>query len=524
MVEKSTALCADRYHAVMGNFSLGVDPLGMGETLGDMPATFYVTERKIPYAPALGYERMVDLLNRSRADEPRARFLAEDRADLKLIAERLKHSRFPGEVFAVPEGTIVFAGEPIAEVSGPFAMIQMFEVVFEYTYDLPMTLAYLAMQMKEIVGDEIFVSDFSLRRSGDLDRAVEVSKYLYIGGCDDTSNLEAAFLYGIVSVGTMAHYLVQAFMSLVSGAIKMGHKIPESWYDESGNLKHGQRICFEYWLDAHPHGTVCLVDTLSLKLGMIHVIEAALSSRKRRKALRAVRIDSGDLIKGSIFARRMLDANGLNEVKILLTGDLDHRRVESIALGLRDYYKGNIEIENRHVFEGDSPRVLQKALKNMGIMGIAGGTKFTAEIERTAGVIFKLIEFWGQPTLKLSGTPGKETLPGKLQIWRCEDRKGKYMFDVLSLANEAAPEGRGICNATPLIQPFWRHGMYPELRTPNELKRWVAEQKKRFVVPLEEYGKTKVQLSPALSQLKSELQKDYLKAPHTKVKLVKWPR
>jgi len=95
---------------------------------------------------------------------------------------------------------------------------------------------------------------------------------------------------------------------------------------------------------------------------------------------------------------------------------------------------------------------------------------------------------------------------------------------MLSLADEAPPKGRGINKATPLIQPFWRHGMYPELRTPNELKCWVAEQKKRFVVSLEEYGKTKVQLSPALSRLKTELQKDYLKAPRTRVKVVKWPR
>lgn len=524
MAEKSTALCADRYHAVMGNFLLGVDPLGLGEVLGDLPATFYVTERKIPYAPALGYERMVDLLNRSRADEPRARFLIEDRADLKLIAERLKHSRFPGEVFAVPEGTIVFAGEPIAEVCGPFAMTQMFEVVFEYTYDLPMTLAYLAMQMKEMVGDEVYVSDFSLRRSGDLDRAVEASKYLYIGGCDDTSNLEAAFLYGIVSVGTMAHYLVQAFMGLVAGALIGGNKIPESWYDENNNLKHGERICFEYWLDAHPHGTVCLVDTLSLKLGMIHVIEAALSSRLRKEALKAVRIDSGDLVKGCVFARRMLDANGLNDVKILLTGDLDFRKVEAVARGLQNYRVENLKTQRRQTLEANPLGPSQNSLLEFGIVGVAAGTKFTAEIERTAGAIFKLIDFWGQPTLKMSGTPGKETLPGKLQLWRCEDRKGYYLTDVISLASEAPPEMPGTDKAIALLQPFWRHGMYPELKTPIELKGWVAEQRKRFVVPLEEYGKTKVKLSPALSRLKDELQRDYLKAPKTRVKLVQWPR
>jgi nicotinate phosphoribosyltransferase len=508
----------------MGNFLLGVDPLGLGEVLGDLPATFYVTERKIPYAPALGYERMVDLLNRSRADEPRARFLIEDRAELKLVAERLKHTRFPGKVYAVPEGTIVFAGEPIAEVCGPFAMTQMFEVVFEYTYDFPMTVAYQAMKMKEIAGNEIFVSDFSLRRSGDLDRAVEASKYLYIGGCDDTSNLEAAFLYGIVSVGTMAHYLVQAFMALVSGAIKKNHKIPKSWYDENGNLKHGQRLCFEYWLDAHPHGTVCLVDTLSLKLGMIHVIEAALSSPQRRKALKAVRIDSGDLIRGSIFARRMLDANGLREVKVILTGDLDYKRVEEVARGVRDCGLGNIEIEKRQAFQGSDLEILRESLQSIGVVGVAAGTKFTAEVERTAGVIFKMIDFWEEPTLKLSGTPGKETLPGKLQLWRCEDRKGRYILDVISGVDEPPPAGGDIHSSTPLIQAFWSQGMYPDLKTPHELKELVNEQIKRFAVPLDEYAKTRIQLSPVLSRLKNKLQREYLNTPPTMVKVVKWPR
>jgi len=123
----------------------------------------------------------------------------------------------------------------------------------------------------------------------------------------------------------------------------------------------------------------------------------------------------------------------------------------------------------------------------------------------------------------MSGTPGKETLPGKLQLWRFEDRKGNYLTDVISLASEAPPEMPGTDKAIPLIQPFWRHGMYPELKTPLELKGWVAEQRKRFVVPLDEYGKTKVKLSPALSELKDELQRDYLKAPKTRVKVVKWP-
>jgi|GEM_PF-316845 len=520
MREKSTALNADRYHAVMGNALLGMYPLMADKAMGDFPATFYVTQRKLPYTLAVGHDRLVSFLNRSRADEPRARFLAEDRAGLGLIAERLKRSRFPGKVSAVPEGTVIFSGQPIALVSGPFAMTQMFEVPFEHAFDRPMTLAYLAMMLKRIVGQDIWASDFSLRRAGDPDASVEDSKYLYIGGLDDTSNLEAAFLYGIPSVGTMAHYLVQAFMALVSFVDKEGYIIPDFWYDEEGRLKHGQRLCFECWLDAHPKGTTCLVDTIDLKLGMIHVIEAALSSTERRRALKAVRLDSGDLVRGAIFIRRMLDANALYDVKIVLTGDLNDKKIAEIAQKLNGYY---VEIKDRREYENNDLEILQSALKHFGIMGVAGGTKMVAEIDRVAGVIFKMIEFWEEPTLKLSGTPGKETLPGSLQLWRCEDRQGRYISDITACATEPPPQGGEIHKAIPLIQPFWEQGMYPELKTPKELKDWGIEQRKLFIVPLEEYAETRVRLSEELIRLKKELQAEYLQSPPTNVRLVEWP-
>jgi nicotinate phosphoribosyltransferase len=495
----------------MGNFSLGIDPLGVGKPFGDIEATFYVTQRKIPYAPCLGHERLVDLLNRSRVDVPRARFLEEDRANLKLVAERLKYSKFPGRVLAVPEGTIVFAQEPLALVSGPFAMTQFFEVAFEHAFDLPMTTTYQAMKMREVVGKDIFVSDFSLRRSGDFDRSVEVSKYLYIGGCDDTSNLEAAFLYGIVSMGTQAHYLIQAFMALVSKAVKEGREIPKSWRDEKGNLKHPERICFESWLDAHPNGTTCLVDTLSLESGVKHAIEAALSSPARKAALKAIRIDSGDLVQGTILARKMLHAAEL-DTKIVLTGDLDAEKVEDISKKLKEL--GDLDAYPR---ANDSGNGLSMA----GVMGVAGGTRFTAEIDRIAGVIFKMVDFGDEPTLKCSGTPSKETLPGKLQLWRCEDENGKYVCDVITRLGEQPSDSVlfgtdeainiELAKKTPLLQPFWEQGRFPELKTVHELKEFVEEQKKRFITPLGRYGRERVVLSPALSKLKEQLQKEYLK-------------
>ncbi|MBI2625158.1 MAG: hypothetical protein HYW70_02400 [Candidatus Nealsonbacteria bacterium] len=481
----------------MGNFALGLDPLQTGRVFGKEQASFYVTQRKVPFAPCLGHDRLVDFLNNSRADEPRTRFLTEDKAGLKLIAENMRLSRFPGKVWTVPEGTIIFAQEPFAQVAGPFAVTQMIEVAFENAFDSPMTVSYLAMMMKEAAGEGAFVSDFSLRRGG-----FDLSKYLYIGGCDNTSNMEASFLYGLASVGTMAHYLVQAFMAFVSFVVSRNFPIPNHWHDEQGNLKHGERLCFEYWLDAHPQGTVCLVDTISLKLGLIHVIEAALSSPSRRKALIAVRIDSGDLAKGSLFARRMFDANGLYNVKIVPTGDLNDKKVREIKKELDGY---------------------NTTAKSTGIIGYAGGTKLVAEIDRIAGVVFKLVEFLGTPTLKCSGTPGKETLPGRLQLWRCEDKKGKYILDVISTEKEDPPGGEKVQLATGLLQPFWEQGKSPELKTPQELKKLVEDQKGRFAISLERYAKERVVLSDKLLRLKENIQKEYKEISPTTVRVVDWP-
>jgi len=131
----------DRYHAAMGNASYKEVTRLRGKSLSEAEATFYVTQRKLPFAPCLGHERLLRLLIDSHLDRPRLRFLEQDRGGLELFASAVEDMSFVGMVRAVRPGTIMFRGEPFADITGAFGLTQAQEIKFEHAFDLPMTTA-----------------------------------------------------------------------------------------------------------------------------------------------------------------------------------------------------------------------------------------------------------------------------------------------------------------------------------------------------------------------------------------------
>lgn len=429
----------DRYHVVMGDRSLKEESRIDDALIADIKSTFYVTQRKKQFAPCVGHERLKESLLKSRAlDIPWLEFLRRDKADLSLIADRLESSDFPFTIRTMLPGTIIFANEPFADITGPFALTQMMEVDFEHSFDEPITVAGNALKMRLAAGPR-HLSDFSLRRNGSLKRALEVTKYSYIGGFDDTSNMEAAFQFKLNAVGTMAHYWVKVFMKLLR------RLFPEK--DEKGRIKHFEQIAFEQWLDANPNGTTLLIDTIHPRLGMIHAIRAAKSSEKRRKALKFVRLDSGDLAKVAHWIRRLLLANDMEDVGIMVTGDVDEKEIKRVA--------------------NACPQVT----------GFGVGTKLAAETT-VAGVIFKLCQIGNMHTLKCSAT-GKETIPGIVQVWRCVDEDGFYVKDVIAMIEEAVPK-RNFKQTIPLLQKFYENGKFMPIPSPEKQKQLVSEQVLKF--------------------------------------------
>jgi nicotinate phosphoribosyltransferase len=450
----------DRYHAAMGDASYKDVARLHDKSLSQAEATFYVTQRKLPFAPCLGHERLVRYLIDSHIDRPRLRFLEQDRGGLKLFAQAVEDMHFVGVVRAVKPGTIVFANEPFADITGPFGLTQAQEIKFEHAFDLPMTTASLAMRFRMIAGNR-WLSDFSLRRCGDIERAVEVATYAFIGGFNDTSNMEAAHRLEIPAVGTEAHYWQQAFVEFQDN--------PEI-DPRTGQPKHFEQVAFERWLDANPNGTTLLLDTIDVKMGALHAALAATSNEMRKKAFKGFRVDSGDLAKLGKWCLEFFEANGLTGLMPILTGDIDVEKLKEIVATFPE------------------------------ATGFGVGTKLSSEVKRVAGVIFKMCMIENRPTCKASNEVEKSTLPGRLQVFRGIDANGNYMGDVIAL-NDEVIEIPNAVKIEKLLSTFWTNGYHEEIPSITKLKAYLEEQRARFV-DIENYSVT---LSDKLTNLRAEI-------------------
>src|ERR1700752_3355346 len=451
----------DRYHAAMGDASFKDVTRLHNERLSDAEATFYITQRKLPFAPCLGHERLVRLLVDGQIDRPRLRFLEQDRGGLQLFAKAIEDIQFVGTIRTVRPGTIVFAQEPFADISGAFGLTQAQEIKFEHAFDLPMTTASTAMQFRMAAGDKRWLSDFSLRRNGDIERAVDIAVYAFIGGFNDTSNMEAAHRLDIPAVGTQAPYLSQAYIEY------MDHPEIEP---RTGKPKHFEQVAFERWLDANPNGTTLLLDTIDVYMGAIHAAMAATSTEARRRAFKGFRVDSGNLAELGEWCLNFFAANGLTGLRPNLTGDLDVERIKQIVKEFPE------------------------------VAGFGIGTKLSREVRAVAGVIFKMCQIKGLPTLKASNAQDKIPVPGRLQLFRGTDAQGNSAGDVIGLDGEEIeiPEATKVDR---LLGPFWENGQHSAIPSIWKQKVFVEEQRKRF----RDINNYPVRLSDKLRQLRDDL-------------------
>jgi nicotinate phosphoribosyltransferase len=327
----------------------------------DREATFSLFVRRMPphrgFLVAAGLEACLAFLESFRFEPDELEHLASLGYDEETLAafERL---RFTGEVWAVPEGRIVFADEPLLEVTAPIAVAQLVEtyllnvVTFQTTIASKAARCVLAARGRDLV-------DFSFRRTQGVDAAMAVARATAMVGFVATSNVEAGRRYGIPVAGTMAHSYVEAFPS--------------------------EKEAFAAFAADHPTRTTFLVDTYDTLNGVrtaIEVIrELGLSDRL------GIRLDSGDLDALSREARRILDEAGLPHVRIFASGGLDELDVDRLV----------------------------RAGAPIDAFGI--GTKMGTSADAPyLDSVYKLVEFDGRPVLKLSAA--KATLPGRKQVFR----------------------------------------------------------------------------------------------------------
>jgi nicotinate phosphoribosyltransferase len=312
------------------------------------------------------------------------------------FAEYLRRFRFTGDVWAVPEGTAVFATEPLFRVRAPIIEAQIVETFLLSAVNHATMVASKAARVVIAAGDAQVI-EFGTRRTHP-DAAVDAARAAYAAGFVGTSNVEAGMRFGIPVMGTAAHMWT------------MAHATEEQ--------------AFENYVAIFPSAAILLIDTYDTLRG------AERAARIAREKLRGVRLDSGDLLALSRGVRKILDENGCPQAKIVASGDLnEHRIAELRSAGAPiDMYGVGTDL----VTSIDAPSL--------------GGVYKLVELERDGAAL---------PIAKFS--EGKATLPGPHQVYRFRDARGLLARDVIALADEPAePLGQG--KPEPLLQPVMRGG------------------------------------------------------------------
>lgn len=328
----------------------------------DRPATFSLFVRDLPpergFLVSAGVESALDFLAGFHVTSADVRDFADALGRPAGDLAALRGLRFPGEVRAVPEGRVVFSGEPLLEVTAPIAQAQLVETYLLNQVSHQTGIASKAARCVLAAAGHPVI-DFSLRRTHGVSAGLQAARVGAIAGFAGTSDVAAAVRWGLRASGTMAHSYIEAF--------------PD------------EESAFRAFARAHPGPVTFLVDTYDTVRG-VRTAARVLRDIGRGPGC-AVRLDSGDLGELSRRARHVLDAAGLSEVRIVASGGLDEYRVDDL--------------------------VRSGAPIDVYAVGTRVGTSADAPYLDSA---YKLVEYDGRPVMKLSSA--KVTAPGRKQVHR----------------------------------------------------------------------------------------------------------
>jgi nicotinate phosphoribosyltransferase len=375
MYKGSMALFTDLYELTMGQSYF---------ESWSVKATFELFVRKLPpnrgYLIAAGLEDVCNYLLNFRFEEDDLEFLRKKGFKEEFL-EFLKKIRFTGDVWAVPEGELVFPNEPIIRVTAPIIEAQIFETFVINTVNFQTLIATKASRVVNSAKGRPVI-DFGSRRAHGVDAGLKAARASYIGGCIGTSNVLAGKLYGIPVFGTMAHSYIEAFPS--------------------------EKEAFKAWIKSWGADTVLLIDTYNTLRGARNAIEAV-EEVTGKKRLKGVRLDSGEMITLSKEVRKILDSAGFSSTKIFVSGGLDEYVID-------DYLSKGAE---------------------MDVFGV-GSSLVTSDDAPKIDIVYKLVESEENgklvPRMKIAENE-KITLPGAKQVFRIE-KNGKYVKDMLGLSHE----------------------------------------------------------------------------------------
>ena len=384
LTNRNLETLSDFYEFTMAN---GYYKLG----LKDKWVVFDMFYRRNPddggFVIAAGLEQFVQYLqNLKFTDDDINYFRQKGIFDEKFLTY-LKNFKFSGNVYAVPEGTIVYPNTPLVTIEAPLCEAQIIETMLLLTINHQSLIATKANRIARAAKGRT-VMEFGARRAHGYDAATYGSRAAYIGGVDSTATILADQMFGVPAVGTMAHSWVQFF---------------DNEYE-----------AFKAYAECYPNSCTLLIDTYNvIKSGVPNAIRVAKEVLEPKGSkLLGVRIDSGDLAYLSKKVRQMLDDTGLYDTKIVVSNSIDEHLLNSL-------------------FEQGAK------IDSFGI----GERLITAKSEPVFGGVYKLSAVRHEdgkyePKIKISENVEKITVPHFKKLYRVYDENGMGIVDFMSIYNE----------------------------------------------------------------------------------------
>lgn len=378
-------MLTDFYELTMAN---GYFEQGVGEEIAYFDLFFRTIPDSGGVAIVAGLEQVIDYLQNLKFTDEDIAYLRSKKMFNEAFLDYLKHFKFSCDVWAIPEGTPVFPGEPLITVRGPIIQAQFVETMLLVIINHQSLIATKSNRIVRAAKGR-GIMEFGSRRAHGASAAMIGARAAYIGGCVGTACTITDEEFGIPALGTMAHSWVQMFPSELEA--------------------------FEKYAELYPDNCTLLVDTYNvLKSGVPNAIQVF---REKKPQKMGIRIDSGDVTYLSKRARKMLDEAGFKDCKIVASNSFDEYLIRDV------------------IDQG-------ACIDSFGV----GERLITAKSDPVFGGVYKLsgMEKDGviTPKIKISENIEKITNPGFKKVYRLFDKNTNQAFaDVITLAHEAAPEG-----------------------------------------------------------------------------------
>lgn len=470
---RNLSMMMDLYELTMSNGYFS-------ENHKDVRVAFDVFYRKNPdgggFAIFVGLQQILDYIKELHFSKEDVAYLRKLGIFSEEFLQYLQNFTFKGDIYAFPEGTVMYPNEPVLTVIAPLIDAQIIETAILAQVNHQSLIATKARRIVK-AADGRAVSDFGARRAHNMDSAIYGARACYIGGVSSTATVLAGQMFDIPVSGTMAHSFIMYYKD--------------------------EYTAFKKYAQTYPDATVLLVDTYDvLKSGVPNAIRVAKEVLEPMgKRLKGIRLDSGDLAYLSKKARKMLDEAGLRDCIIVASNSLDEFTIVSL------------------IRQG-------ACIDSFGV----GERMITAKSEPVFGAVYKIsgVETEGQfePRIKVSENIEKITNPGLKKVYRIYNEDGKAVADLIAKWDQKIEMGESFryvdpeepwrvryfknCTARPLLQQVVKQGtiLYEEKSlqeiadfVKKQLSEEIWEEEQRFENPHKHY----LDMTPEYYEMKMEL-------------------